>query len=267
MEKSFLEITSTKNPHFQAARALASTKGRREQQAFLCEGEHLVEEAVALCPQKVRSVFVCHTKAEEYHHILSALPQAGVSCYKIPERLFSSLSQVKAPQGIAAVVALPQIDDVAQLCQSDNPVVLLEHVQDPGNVGTILRTIDAAGFGGCILAGNTVDPFSPKALRATMGSIFRVPLAIAQDGAAAAEGLKACGYAVVAAVLGGAPFYERKALGNKVCVAIGNEGAGLSPHMVAAATHHYQLPMQGGAESLNAAVAAAVMMYDMLYRC
>ena len=141
---------------------------------------------------------------------------------------------------------------------------MLENLQDPGNVGTILRTADAAGFTGCVLAGDSADPFAPKALRATMGSVFRVPLARVQSGPEAAEVLKARGYGVVAALLEGEPFYQRQPLPPKVCLLIGNEGSGLSPALAAAATYRYALPMRGGAESLNAAVAAAVMMYEIV---
>jgi len=264
-----IDITSAKNPQVQAAKATATRKGRLEQQAFLCEGDHLVAEAIAICPEKVRAIFVQAEKTSQYERLLAPLaersPEAGDSLspvmYRVTEHVLASLSQVKAPQGVAAVVSLPPISKIL----FKNRLVLLENVQDPGNVGTILRTVDAAGFEGCILAGECADPFAPKTLRATMGSVFRVPLAWTTDGLSAVDPLKAAGHAVIAAVLDGDPFYERALLPPKVCLMIGNEGTGLSSSLTAAATHRYGLPLRGGAESLNAAVAAAVMMYDIVY--
>jgi tRNA G18 (ribose-2'-O)-methylase SpoU len=145
-------------------------------------------------------------------------------------------------------------------------LVLMEAVQDPGNVGAILRTMDAAGFNGAILTPGCADPYAPKALRATMGAIFRIPTLQAESAVQAVETLKMEGYAVVAAELGGADFFERKPLGNKVCLIIGNEGAGITKETLAAATHRYRLPMKGGAESLNAAAAAAIMIYEIAFR-
>ncbi len=145
-------------------------------------------------------------------------------------------------------------------------LVLLEAVQDPGNVGTILRTMDAAGFHGAVLAPGCADPFSPKALRATMGSVFRVPTLQTESAPQAAATLRDEGYAVVAAELNGSDFFARGRLPGKLCLIIGNEGAGITRETLAMATHRYRLPMKGGAESLNAAVAAAIMIYDIAYR-
>ncbi len=270
---AFTEITSTKNPQVLAAKALASRKGRLEQNAFLCEGEHLVREAVAMCPQAIQSVFVSREKQEAFHGLLRDLMEkaetaSSIAWFSVPEGVMAALSQVKAPQGIAAVVALPALRTVEALCEAAgiHRLVLLENLQDPGNVGTLLRTLDAAGFDGCILAGDCADPFAPKTLRATMGSAFRVPLAEAKDGVSVLETLHRAGYATLAATLDGMPFYERGPLPEKLCLLIGNEGAGLSLAVSQGATHRYALPMRGGAESLNAAVAAAVLMYDLVNR-
>jgi len=161
------------------------------------------------------------------------------------------------------VVALPES---VPLDHQQGRLMLLENVQDPGNVGTILRTLDAAGFAGCILTPGCADPYAPKALRATMGSALRIPITFADSAAQAVKTLNQRGYATIAASLDGQPFYEREALGESVCVLIGNEGQGLTPEAQAACSHRYKLPMRGGAESLNAGIAAAVMMYDLMNR-
>ena len=263
------ELTSAKNPQIINARALSDRKGREAQRAFLCEGEHMVQEALSACPQAVQALFVNRERMEKYASLLQA-PQIHAAVYTVPERLMAALSQVKAPQGIAAVVALPRPVPAEAL---GNKLVLLENVQDPGNVGTILRTLDAAGFHGCMLTPGCADPFAPKTLRATMGSVFRVPLAFVQGESSASSALedtfanlKARGYALLAAELSGAPFYSRGPLPDQLCLMIGNEGVGLTLQAREAATHRFRLPMAGGAESLNAAIAAAVMMYDLMYR-
>ncbi len=266
----YKEITSAQNPQVVAAKELQARKGRAEQGAFLCDGEHLVAEAIAACPQAVRCVFVDADRREKFAPLLKPLEGvAKAALYAVPARIMESLSQVKTSQGIAAVVDLPKAVSLESL---GNRLLLLENVQDPGNVGTMLRALDAAGFDGCILTQGCADPFAPKTLRATMGSVFRVPLVFAgEEGAPAsavdiAQALKARAYAVIASTLDGDPFYRRSALPDRLCLMIGNEGAGLTPAAAQAATHRLGLPMAGGAESLNAAVAAAIMMYDLINR-
>ena len=138
----------------------------------------------------------------------------------------------------------------------------MDGVQDPGNVGTILRTADAAGFDGALLSGACADLYSAKTLRATMGSVFRVPTRRTDDLPAALTVMRESGYAVVATELGGADFYAH-CPHEKCVLVIGSEGRGVSPEVRAVATHHLALPMRGGAESLNAAVAAGIMIYEM----
>ena len=133
-------------------------------------------------------------------------------------------------------------------------------------MGTILRTLDAAGFDGCILTPGCADPFAPKTMRATMGSLFRVPMTFVENSAEAARWLRTNGWAVIGAELRGQPFYQRGTRPDKLCVLIGNEGAGLTEEILAQCSFRYKLPMRGGAESLNAGIAAAVMMYDLMNR-
>ena len=251
-------ITSLKNPAVQDARALATAKERSRQRAFLLDGEHMVGEGLQFCPERVRTVFVDEKRVEAYQDLLS---KASGEVYAVPEHVLASISQVKTPQGIAAVCGLPQ---PRTLDQMGSRLILLENVQDPGNVGTILRTLDAAGFDGCVLTPGCADPYGPKTLRATMGSLFRVPMCTAPDAAEAARALAESGYAVIGAALDGEPFYERGALPEKLCVIIGNEGQGMTKAALEKCTHRYRLPMRGGAESLNAAVAAAIFMYELM---
>lgn len=251
-------ITSLKNPAVQEARALANAKERARQQAFLLDGEHMVGEGLSMRPESIRALFVDEKRLDSYAHLLN---KAQCEVYAVPEHVLAAISQVKTPQGIAAVCALPEAKKLSDL---GDKLILLENVQDPGNVGTILRTLDAAGFDGCVLTPGCADPYGPKTLRATMGSIFRVPMCTVADAAQAVRELSEKGYATIAGALDGEPFYERGKLPEKCCVLIGNEGQGLTREVQAACTHRYRLPMRGGAESLNAAVAAAIFMYDVM---
>lgn len=257
-----LPITSTKNPIIAAARSLADASVRRESGTFLLDGEHLVSEALATCPQLVTRVFFTQDKEARYEKLLAAAP-SDAAVYPVSEAAMAALSQVRTPQGIAAVCRMPK----PVLPQAlTGRIVLLENVQDPGNVGTVLRTADAAGFTGVVLTHGCADPYSPKVLRATMGSIFRMPVCrnVATDEVLPV--LLERGFATIGASLTGSPYYEREALPQNLCLLIGNEGAGLLPQTQAQCTHLYRLPMRGGAESLNAAVAAAVLMYDIMNR-
>lgn len=254
-------ITSLKNPAVQAAKALQTKSARDGSGLFLCDGEHMVSEAIRFAWENIQTIFVDEKCVDAFAPMLIAATNATV--YAVPEHVLAAISQVKTSQGIAAIVKLPAR---ANLLNLGNRVVLLENVQDPGNVGTILRTADAAGFDACVLSSGCADPFSPKALRATMGSVFRVPVAQADSATEAAQALAEMGYAVIATVLEGENFYKRKPLPEKVCIIVGNEGAGITSDTRAAATHLYRLPMRGGAESLNAGVAAAIFMYEIVNR-
>jgi TrmH family RNA methyltransferase len=254
-------ITSLRNPAVLAAKALQTKCGREESGLFLCEGEHMVAEAIRHAPSDICTVFVEDSQTERFAPLLAAVPDAV--CISVPAGVLAAISQVKTPQGIAAAVQLPQTVPLNALGAR---ILLLENVQDPGNVGTMLRTLDAAGFDGCILTPGCADPYAAKALRATMGSVFRVPVSRAASAAEAVNVLKDSGYAVIAAVLDGEDFFQREPLPQKVCLIIGNEGAGITPETAALCTHRYRLPMRGGAESLNAAIAAAVMMYELVHR-
>jgi TrmH family RNA methyltransferase len=143
-------------------------------------------------------------------------------------------------------------------------LVALNRVQDPGNVGAILRTMDAAAFDGLLIDVGCADPFSPKALRASMGAVFRVPVYSFSSLEEALDLLP--GHILVAGDLNGAPYYEHPPFGARVCLLMGNEGAGLDEGLLKRADYRLKLPIPGGAESLNAAVAASLMIYDILIR-
>lgn len=243
-------LTSLKNPRVTAWRSLKEKKGRDEQNAFLVEGVRMVREALS------SSFPVLAILLREGFQPDFALPESA-AVYLLPENVFRSVCDTKTPQGIAAVLE-------RRTREALGPRLLaLDCVQDPGNVGTMIRSADAAGFDGVILGPDCADLFSPKVLRSTMGSIFRLGFSFPASLAESLYQYRNSGYSVISSQLDGDSFYDRKNVSDSLILIIGNEGNGISDAVKSCATHHLRLPMRGGAESLNAAVAAGIMMYDL----
>ncbi|MBQ7137427.1 MAG: RNA methyltransferase, partial [Clostridia bacterium] len=182
---------------------------------------------------------------------------AGIPAYSMPGHVLAAVCDTKTPQGIAAVVRMAEVE------LRGPRLVAMDGVQDPGNVGTIIRTADAAGFDGVILSSQCADVFSPKVLRATMGSVFRMGIRVTDDLPGLLTRMVQEGASVLSSQLDGEPFYQRSPLNDRFVLVIGSEGNGVTDEVKAIATHKVKLPMRGGAESLNAAVAAGIMMYEL----
>ncbi len=243
-------LTSLSNPKVALWRSLKDRKARLQSGLFLVEGVRMFQEALA-SGFALNAVLV-----REDIPVPEGIPcQTPVYC--LPGRVFDAVCDTKTPQGLAAVLRM-------ETHPADGfRLVALDQVQDPGNVGTILRTADAAGFEGVLLSPDCADVFSPRVLRASMGSIFRMGISLPASLPDALRHYREQGYSVLSSELEGDPFYGRQAVSNRIVLVIGNEGNGISPAVRAEATHHLKLPMRGGAESLNAAIAAAIMMYDL----
>ena len=250
------EITSVHNPQVQFLRDLQKAKNRRASGLFLAESMKMVREALAL--HLCRMLVVDMKRQEDYADLTAMAQENGCEVLLVTSAIMQAISEQKTPQGVCCTVAIPEEPESI----GGRLIVAMDGVQDPGNVGTILRTADAAGFDGALLSGACADLYSAKTLRATMGSIFRVPALRTDNLPAELEKLKAQGYAVVATELGGADFYAN-CPHEKAVLVIGSEGRGVSQAVSETATHHLALPMRGGAESLNAAVAAGIMIYEM----
>ena len=244
-------IISSRNPRVLSWRSLKDKKGRDLQDAFLVEGAKMVYEALS-SGLNVQAVLL-----RDGERLPSVIP-SSVPLYLLPAHVFQSVCDTKTPQGIAAVLSK------RVLPLSGSRFLALDGIQDPGNMGTIIRTADAAGLDGIILSRDCVDIFSPKVLRATMGSIFRMPFSFAQSLPASLHSLREKGVPILSSQLDGNPFFERTEVFSSFVLIVGNEGNGISEPVKAEATHRFCLPMRGGAESLNAAVAAGIMMYDLI---
>lgn len=260
--KEIIRLTSMQNPQVKLWRALREHKGREEQHLFIAEGDHLTGEA--LNAHAAQTLLIADEALDRFPQHITAAQEQGISVYALPGHVFTSLCDTKTPQGVCAVCHLPDMD--REIPAKPLKVAALDGVQDPGNVGTVLRTLDAAGFDALLINDRTADPYGPKALRASMGAVFRIPVYRCDLPGTLAGMVK--GYDLYAGLLDGStPFFERQRSKPGVCVIIGNEGAGISKEVASVpGLQKVRLPMEGGAESLNASVAGAIMIYDIV-RC
>lgn len=238
-------------------RALGRRKGRDEHGLALAEGPRLLEELLA-SPVRIRHVLWTHGAADdpEAAALVDRCREAGVPCEEVAAAELAELADTVTPQGLLAIVEIPG-RGWEELPRGD--LLVLDGVQDPGNLGTLLRTAEAMGVPGAVTLEGTVDPWNPKAVRASAGSIFRVPVVGARREEVAAR-LKGDGWSVWAADAEGTPFRRGEALPGRVALVLGNEGAGVSEALLAAADRRVAVELAGDVESLNVAVAAAVLM-------
>jgi RNA methyltransferase, TrmH family len=262
-------ITSLKNSHIVRVRKLAQRKHRQEQDAFLVEGLQLIGLALdgGAGP---REAFYCEAqfRGPGAPILLDRLARAGTELNAVSRTVMDSLTDRKMSQGLVATFALFETP-LAALDLSGQPepplVVVLDRLQDPGNLGTLIRTADAVGARAVILLEPCVDPFDPKTVRGTMGSLFSVPLARTREPAACFQLLAARGLTVVGAdsTRGRLPW-EPGAWPGPAALVLGNEARGLGPDVRPHVDRWLRLPVVGRAESLNVAVAGGTLMYFWL---
>ena len=206
-----------------------------------------------------------YAASEEADTLEERFPERTAAAEIISNKIFRMISDTQTPQGVLAVVKMP-VYDFREISAYENCFFLcLEGINDPGNIGTMMRTAEGAGVTGIILSKETVDIFNPKAVRASMGSVFRVPFFISEDFISDMTALKEKGFQLYAAHLQGKQlFYEQKYQG-KTGLLIGNEANGLTGRVSELADVQIKVPMEGETESLNAAVCAGILMYE-IYR-
>lgn len=228
------------------------SKARKEAGLYIVEGPKMCEEA----PQEmVVNTFVTLKCVESNKNWLKDRQYEVVE-----DRIFEKLSDTKTPQGIMSVIRQPKYE-LSDILKNGNLYVILEDIQDPGNMGTIVRTAEGAGVAGIIMTRGCVDIYNPKTIRSTMGSVYRVPFVYVDDIADAIAQVKAAGVSVYAAHLKGEKYYDDINYG-RAAFLIGNEGNGLKDDTAALADTYIKIPMSGKVESLNAAVATSILMYE-----
>lgn len=253
-------ITSLQNAQIKnIVHLIQKSKARKEQRLFTAEGRKMFLEAPKSWVEKVYVTASMETdrdlmeRVSEYPHEL------------VEDSVFRQMSDTQTPQGVLTVLRQPAygIKDILNPGKKEAPLVMvLEDLQDPGNLGTILRTGEGAGVSGVLLTKTCVDITNPKVIRATMGSIYRIPFAFAEDVPSLGEMLKKRDISVFAAHLMGSNSYDQEDFRRGSAFLIGNEGNGLTEEAAAAADRLIRIPMQGQVESLNAAMAAGILMYE-----
>lgn len=251
-------ITSTGNAQVKRLLQLQKkSKARNEEQVFLVEGLRMFEEAPR---ERVEKIYISETlyNKKKQQLNLERLPVEVLS-----DTVFQYVSDTKTPQGILCVVKQKKYD-LTKIMEIKHPhFIVLDNLQDPGNLGTIVRTAEGAGVDAVFLSKESVDIYNSKTIRSTMGSIYRMPVIYVEDLLKLLSDFKKKGIKSYAAHLDGKNTYDQEDYQAGTAILIGNEGNGLRDEVAACADIWVRIPMQGQVESLNAAIAASILMFEV----
>ncbi|MDF2672144.1 MAG: methyltransferase [Clostridiales bacterium] len=252
-----MSMLSKDNKLIKLALKLKQKKYRDEENKFLIEGVRFVEEGIIT--GDVEHIFYSKKLFETRGH--ERILQKQISAYEVSDVLLKELCDTENPQGVAAIVnkRLWNTIDIKK-----DFILIADGVQDPGNMGTIIRTCDAAGVGAIAIIKGSVDIYNPKTLRSTMGSIFHIPVIPYEDFISLSEELSQAEFNIFAASLDTENYIYDCNFKEKTAVVIGNEANGIPAEHMKLCTHKVKIPIVGTAESLNAAVAGAVIIYEVV---
>jgi RNA methyltransferase, TrmH family len=249
-----------------AVAKLSKRSARQDTGLFLLEGPQSAREALAYAPATVRELFATPTAMERHADVRDAARDAGVEIQYATEDVLDAMADTVTPQGIIAVARQSPTAVKDVFAAEPRLVAICEQVRDPGNLGTIIRAADAAGADAVVLTGRSVDPYNPKVVRATTGSLFHLPVAVGADLADVVDRAHAAHMRVVAADVDGSDFLaSRHLLSEPTAWVFGNEARGLEEGALAYTDLALRLPIYGRAESLNLATAASVCLYETAF--
>ena len=258
------EVTSTHSPRIKAARRLAKRTFRQRERAFLAEGPQAAGAALA-SGAEITEVFATADAQQRYPEVIAAAAGAGAAVRVVSGEVMADLAQTVTPQGLLAVCRFIDVPLAEVTAARPRLAVLLAHVRDPGNAGTVLRTADAAGADAVIFTSASVDPYNGKCVRASAGSLFHLPVVTGVQLADVTRELRAAGMHVLAADSRGArsldDVIDDGTLSEPTAWMFGNEAWGLPAQARALGDEAVSVPIYGRAESLNLATAAAVCLY------
>lgn len=251
-------ITSTGNPQIKELVQLQKkSKSRNERKVFIVEGIKMFLEAPK---DRIEKVYISETL---YNKKKKELNLEKLKVEILSDKVFSHVSDTKTPQGILCIVR-QIVTTLEEILQQENPhLMILDNLQDPGNMGTIIRTAEGAGVTGVIMSKESVDIYNPKTIRSTMGSVYRMPFLYVEELQELLQKLKEKGVKTYAAHLHGKNFYDEEDYRTGCAFLIGNEGNGLREEIAEKADIWVKIPMYGQVESLNAAIAASVLMFEV----
>lgn len=260
-------ITSQANPLIKSIKRLARRRQREKEQKFLIEGSRFVEEALKW--DWPLDVIICDSRfyPGQGDNIIGMAGSKGIKVVQTTERLLAELAETENPQGVAAVARMIrwEISHILKSGPFRNPVVLLvDGVQDPGNLGTIIRSADGFGAGGVILTRGTADLYNPKTLRSTMGSVFHLPIAQNGEIREILPLLTENKYTLLVGDPSGGLPVNRADLLRPVVLVVGSEASGPSRELMSCEHIRVTIPMPGKAESLNVGVASSILLYEVV---
>ncbi len=254
-----MELTSRDNPLVKELhKLLCDAKARRKSRRFVIEGARLCEDA-ARSGIAIAAALATASAKERYAAQWQAVEAVSAASYEIAPAVSAHLSETQGPQGM---FCLCEMRESAFAVSADGVYLALEDVQDPGNLGTILRTAEAFGVSGILLSKGCCDRYNPKVLRASMGGVFRLPLTVCEDFVGTLGELGKT-LPVLASVIDGDALPVTAAPKSGAVAVIGNEGNGMSQAAIDACTHRVTIPMAGRAESLNASMAAGILLWEL----
>ena len=252
-------ITSKDNENIKNIRKLKEKKYRDLNNKYIIEGIRILKEAIEE-NAKIDTIVICEDYSKDNSLDKKLLYEiAKYNCIYVDRKVFSVLTDVQNPQGILAVIEKNSSEE--NIDYNQDMIVLLDGIQDPGNLGTIIRTIDSVGLNQVITSKETADTYSPKVVRSTMGAIFRVNVIESMDLINTIKTLKKHKFKVHATSLNSEKDIYNIDY-NKTCIAIGNEGNGVTKEVIEASDDSIKIPMLGKTESLNASVATGIILYE-----
>jgi TrmH family RNA methyltransferase len=254
-------ITSKENHKLKLLIKLKQKKYREKHGIFMLEGIRSVEQAIDNS-MPIESIFVSasfeHENSKMCHDIAK---KASCEIYSVEDSILKTVFDTVTPQGIIALAKIENVDYTSIDYEQIHRIVFLDRVQDPGNLGTIARTADAAGYDLLVLSKGCADIYSPKAVRSTMGSILNIKIITNVDSKDFIEFIKNKGYELISSSLEGSSNYKSVQLQGKSAIVFGNEGSGIENSILDASDHLVKIPIYGKAESLNVSVAAGILLY------
>ena len=256
-------ITAKDNDKVKYTKSLLKSKNRNKESKFIIEGYRILTLAIE-CNAKIDYVFVNEDFEKKTEHVefLEILKSKNINTYKTTNKIFNELVDTESTQGILAVVKFNQRSIEENLKDEHRFVVILDRIQDPGNMGTIIRTADAAGVDAIIALKGCVDIYNPKVIRSTMGSIFDMNIIHATQ-EEAVRLLKLKNFDIVSSYLDTDNYYDKVEYNYKTALVIGNEANGINDELVSKSDVLVKIPIYGKAESLNAAISSAILMYEI----
>lgn len=256
-------ITAKDNEKVKYTKSLLKSKNRNKESKFIIEGYRILTLAIE-CRAELDYVFINEDfeKKEEHIKFLYVLKSKNIKLYKTTNKIFNDLVDTESTQGILGVVRFKQRNIEESLTDNHKFVLILDRIQDPGNMGTIIRTADAAGVDVIIALKGCVDIYNPKVIRSTMGSIFDMNVIHATH-EEAVRLLKLKNFDIVSSYLDTNNYYNTVEYNYKTALVIGNEANGINDELVSKSDVLVKIPIYGKAESLNAAISSAILMYEI----